>query len=77
MGVAAWSAEGVADVTAVVAAAGELCCLVRLTVVLARGAELLLEAARLLMKRSACLTLSWSQVLLRSLVASANGMATP
>ena len=40
--------------------------------------ELLEEAeARLLMNRSACLTLSWSQVLLSSLVASARGMETP
>ena len=55
----------------------ELVVVVKELVVVVRDMLELLEEARLLMNRSACLTLSWSQVLLSSLVASARGMETP
>ena len=61
-----------------VTAAGELFCLDTPATGVVTAAPLpLLVTARLLMNMSACLTLSLSQLLLSSLVASASGMATP
>ena len=65
-----------ADVAVDVTTAGELFCLVTTAVVVA-VVTVVAAVDRLLMNMSACLTLSLSQVLLRSLVASASGMATP